>query len=130
MDRAVKSDAYMKLVLTVIAVCLVWICVKDMVGPQRSFAQGVSSDGREPVPVRIVEIARGRNGRTAAKWEPLLVSGSDRNGTLSVRMDQQSTVPVHVENWPESQPVQVNNWPKRVMAGWPPGSSNTPSRGK
>lgn len=34
-----KKDAYLKIILTVIAICLVWICVKDIkVAPNKLYA--------------------------------------------------------------------------------------------
>ena len=41
-----KSDKYLRFILTVIAICLVWICVRDIaVGPARLFA---GENGRAP----------------------------------------------------------------------------------
>ena len=41
-----KSDKYLRFILTVIAICLVWICVRDIVvGPTSLFA---GDNGRAP----------------------------------------------------------------------------------
>ncbi len=55
-----KSDRYLRIILTVIAVCLVWICVRDVaVGPSGLFAgdknrtDGIWVDGGE-LDVKIV----------------------------------------------------------------------------
>jgi len=44
-----KSDKYLKIILTIIAICLVWICVRDIeIGGNRLFA-GDSSFGEQEV---------------------------------------------------------------------------------
>ena len=128
MNRSTIPDAYTKFVLTVIAACLVWMCLADAVGPARSYAQEVATRSNEPLPVRIVEIARGSEGRHRARWDPFVVSGKGTSGSISVQVDRASTVPVRVENWPKSQSVRVDNWPPRVMSGTSPVKGNTPGR--
>ncbi len=59
-----KTDRYTKLCLTVIAVALVWLCIRDAapVVHARSEQQQVSivgNDSRNPVAVKIVAIERG-----------------------------------------------------------------------
>ncbi len=127
MNRTTIPDVYTKFVLTVIAVCLVWMCLDDAAGPARSYAQEVSTGGKEPVPVRIVEIARRRDGRGQARWDPFVVAGKGTSGSIPVQVDRASTVPVRVENWPKTQSVRVDNWPPRG-SGWSPVKGNLPSR--
>lgn len=58
-----KNDKYLRFILTVIAICLVWICVRDIaIGPSNLFAGnngrsgGVRVDGEE-LDVRIVGVS-------------------------------------------------------------------------
>jgi hypothetical protein len=44
----VKRDLYTKVILTIIAICLVWICVRDVkLGSQRLYAAANSNDEQE-----------------------------------------------------------------------------------
>lgn len=71
-----KSDRYLRFILTVIAICLVWICVRDIaIGPSSLFAgdegraPGVWVDGGElDVTVRRV------NGLALSLCEPISVT--------------------------------------------------------
>ena len=46
-----KNDRYLKIILTIIAICLVWICVRDInVGGKNVFASS-SADGQAEVEV-------------------------------------------------------------------------------
>jgi len=56
-----------------------------------------------------------------------VVAGKETNGSIPVHVDRASTVPVRVENWPNSQPVQVSNWPPRILSGWSPVKGSEPS---
>lgn len=75
-ERLVKIDLYTKVVLTIIALCLVWLCVKDMPVTRTASAQGAQ-------PVTIVGITQGMilpvgisgiDRYPSAPWEPLPVS--------------------------------------------------------
>jgi hypothetical protein len=90
-----KIDTYTKLVLTVIAAALVWLCVRDLppithaqAGPQEQPVTliGASIDPRAPLPVMIVGVKRhswtmnmdlGRPYQDSLPWEPLAVTSGD-----------------------------------------------------
>jgi len=39
-----KKDLYLKIILTIIAICLVWICIRDVtIGPNKAYARDVGS---------------------------------------------------------------------------------------
>lgn len=43
-----KNDRYLKIILTIIALCLVWICVRDIkIGPKKLYAGGSGSGEQE-----------------------------------------------------------------------------------
>lgn len=43
-----KSDKYLKVILTIIAISLVWICIRDVkIGGSKLFANGNSSEPQE-----------------------------------------------------------------------------------
>jgi hypothetical protein len=90
-----QIDTYTKLVLTVIAAALVWLCVRDLLPMAHAQArlQGqpvtlvdASINARTPLPVMIVGVKRhswtmnadlGRPYQDSLPWEPLAVtSGS------------------------------------------------------
>jgi hypothetical protein len=48
-----KIDRYTKIILTVIAICLIWICIKDIsLSPSKLFARPMGS--KDVTDVRIV----------------------------------------------------------------------------
>ncbi|OGP57865.1 MAG: hypothetical protein A2162_02285 [Deltaproteobacteria bacterium RBG_13_52_11b] len=70
-----KHDRYLRIILTIIAVCLVWICVRDIaVGPSSLIAgtngrsNGVWVDGGE-LDVTVTRV----NGLTLGLCEPIQV---------------------------------------------------------
>lgn len=71
-----KIDLYTKVVLTIIALCLVWVCVKDVSVTQTASAQGtqpvsiVGITGGLIIPVGISGIEQ----YPSAPWDPLPVS--------------------------------------------------------
>ena len=120
MSPQTKPDLYTKIVLTVIAACLVWLCLHNVPFTSPSYAQELPAAGAKPVPVRIVEIAPSRKGPARAAWEPIPVRGMGTGGALSVQVEGSTAVPVRVDNWPKTQSVTVANWPLRIQTGWPP----------
>lgn len=56
-----SQDRYTKVVLTVIAGCLLWICVRDLNPISEAFAQGAKSS--DVINVKIVDVDLGY-GRT------------------------------------------------------------------
>jgi len=64
--RIIKNDRYIRVVLTIIAVCLVWICIKDVrVGGNYLFAKNPGNRGQE------VYVARGYLDVTVVNGTPL-----------------------------------------------------------
>ncbi len=48
-DFNMKNDKYLKIILTIIAICLIWICVRDLrVGSNEVYAE-VNSNSQEEV---------------------------------------------------------------------------------
>jgi len=55
-DNFMKNDKYLKIILTIIAICLVWICVRDInIGSQKIYASN-NNAGQEEVWVTGGEI--------------------------------------------------------------------------
>ena len=84
-----RPDTYTKVVLTLIAVCLVWLCIKDAEGVRwtaPAFAEApepvtrvilVGVDTQDLVPVSLEQISRRESpgGMAVAGWEPIPVHG-------------------------------------------------------
>jgi LEA14-like dessication related protein len=96
MKEMVRIDLYTKVVLTVIAVCLVWLCLGGIL---RTTAP-LQAQGRELVDVRIRGIERAK----AEAWDPLGIAAGD---TLPVEVMNDQAVPVQIRN--ELVPVDVKN---------------------
>jgi hypothetical protein len=95
MKSNMQVDNYTKFILTVIAVCLVFICLKDV----KLFPMLYGS-APEIVDVRIkaIERLRGQN------WDPVMI---DTFNTLPVEVENSASIPVEVKNSP--LPVDVKN---------------------
>ena len=96
MKETVRIDLYTKAVLTVIAVCLVWICLGGVLRsapPLQAASQGL-------VDVRI----RGIEKDASAAWDPVAIMADE---TLPVEVQNQNAVPVQILN--ELVPVDVKN---------------------
>jgi hypothetical protein len=96
MKERVRIDLYTKVVLTVIAVCLVWICL----GGVLRTAVPLQAQGRGFVDVRI----RGIERDGAEAWDPVGIAAGD---TLPVEVMNDQAVPVQIRN--ELVPVDVKN---------------------
>lgn len=77
-----KPDLYSKCVLTVIAICLVWLCAKDVVSPNL-----VAHAQKEPQSVKIIAVELPKNATVPVSiaWPlhtPTLTSGG--RGTTGV----------------------------------------------
>lgn len=82
-----KNDKYLKIILTIIAICLVWICVKDIkIGTSKVYAK--DSSGTNVSEVYIV----GADFRALMKAGPMSV-------TVTAPFE------VTVTNWPNPQPA-------------------------
>jgi hypothetical protein len=82
-----KTDAYTKFVLTIIAICLVWICVKDIAVVPKAYAAQTGNI----VDVRI----RGIDRMTGEGWDSLPV---DFDEEIPVIVNNASAIPVDIKN--------------------------------
>lgn len=92
-----KSDRYLKFILTVIAICLVWICVRDIAfGPPRLFADedgrapGVWVDGGE-LDVTVTRV----NGLALSLCEPISVTIDKPDSKQASQLQKESDLQVH-----------------------------------
>ena len=67
-----KTDYYTKAILTVIAVCLSWICIRDIDLVTNAMAQTGSSDA--PMPVALYAQVRS-DANLSTKWVPVRGEG-------------------------------------------------------
>lgn len=91
-----KVDAYTKFILTIIAVCLVWICLRDVNMIPKAYA----SVADEIVDVRIRAIERS----SWEEWDSLHIEFSEN---MPVEVRGAITMPVEIKN--ELLPVDVKN---------------------
>lgn len=91
-----KIDVYTKFILTIIAVCLVWICMRDIDLIPKAYA----SSADDIVDVRIKAIER----TSGEKWDYLFIDSADE---VSVEVVNNRAIPVEVKN--ELVPVDVKN---------------------
>ena len=91
-----KADVYTKFILTVIAVCLVWICVRDMNVIPKAYA--ASADDVIDVRIRAIEKS------SWEEWDPLRIEVLD---DMPVEVKGAVILPVEIKN--ELLPVDVKN---------------------
>ena len=91
-----KVDTYTRFILTIIAVCLVWICIRDVNMIPKAYA----SSADEIVDVRIRAIERS----SWEEWDSLHIEVSEN---IPVEVRGTITMPVEVKN--ELVPVDVKN---------------------
>ncbi|MEW5901785.1 MAG: hypothetical protein AB1715_10020 [Acidobacteriota bacterium] len=96
MKTIVCVDLYTKVVLTVITVCLLWICV----GSFLRTAAPLQASGQNFVDVRI----RGIERNPGERWDSLEITAGD---DLPVEVRNREAVPVEILN--ELVPVDVKN---------------------
>jgi hypothetical protein len=96
MEKYMKIDAYTKFVLTIIAVCLVWICLKDFA----VFPALYAAEEQDVVNVKIVGFQR----TSWESWDPVMLDISDN---LPVDVKGSVILPVKIEN--EILPVDVKH---------------------
>jgi hypothetical protein len=86
METKMHVDKYTKSVLTVIAICLVFLCLKGLrLSP---LLYGAPSDAVD-VRIRAIERAPGQN------WDPVTIGIVDK---LPVEVDNDGAIPVEVKN--------------------------------
>ncbi len=93
MRNRISVDPYTKIVLTVIALCLVWLCLTDA----RAVAP-LAAQAQEAVDVRITAIGRG----TSAPWDPVSIRA---DVPLAAEILNEQSIPVVVTN--ELVPVDL-----------------------
>ncbi len=102
MKTKFNMDSYTKIILTIIALCLIWICLRDVkIFPNLYAANSEIVDVR----IKAVERTPGEN------WEPLVIEIFDN---LPVDVKNIVAIPVEVKN--QLLPVDVKNVDmKRVL---------------
>ena len=93
MKNRISVDLYTKVVLTVIALCLVWLCLTNA----RSVTP-LAAQGQEPVDVRILAIDR----QPSSRWDPVAIQADE---ALPTEVLNEQAVPVVVTN--EMVPVDI-----------------------
>lgn len=82
-----KKDKYLKIILTIIAICLVWICIRDIkIGSSKVYAN--DSNGAGATDVKIVD----------TNLHALMAAGPLEVFTVK-------PLEVTVTNWPNPQPI-------------------------
>jgi len=96
MIKKTKIDAYTKSILTVIAICLVWICLRDI----NLFPKAYAADSNDIVDVRIRAVEKTQGQR----WDSLVLEVSDK---MPVEVKNNAAIPVDIKN--DLLPVDVKN---------------------
>jgi len=91
-----KTEVYTKFILTVIAICLVWICVRDIHVIPKAYA--APADNLVDVRIRAIERIPGED------WDSFLV---DFDEEIPVKVNNTSAIPVDIKN--ELVAVDVKN---------------------
>ena len=91
-----KIDGYTRFILTVIALCLVWICVRDIPVIPKAYAE--PADNVVDVRIRAVERMPGE------EWDSFSV---DLGEQVPVIVNNSSPIPVNIKN--ERVAVDVKN---------------------
>ena len=75
-----KSDKYIKVILTIIAICLMWICIRDIkIGGNYLFAGNSNFSNQETIPVHLVDSSAHLSVHVAeishvyGRWDPIHV---------------------------------------------------------
>lgn len=82
-----KIDAYTKFILTVIAVCLIWICVRDIHLIPKAYA--APAQDIMDVRIRAIERLPGKG------WESFFV---DFKEEIPIKINDSKAIPVEVKN--------------------------------
>lgn len=93
MKDRISVDLYTKIVLTVIALCLVWLCLTNA----KSVAP-LQAQAPELVDVRIRAIDR----QAASRWDPIAIRADD---PLPAEIQNEESIPVVITN--EMVPVDI-----------------------
>lgn len=95
MRKRFNIDAYTKIILTIIALCLIWICLRDV-----KIFPNLYAYNPEIVDVRIKAVER----TPGENWEPFMIEIFDN---LPVEVRNVVAIPVEVKN--QLLPVDVKN---------------------
>ncbi|GEM_PF-1217396 len=95
MKTKMLIDSYTKIILTIIAVCLVWICLKDV-----KLFPVLYASSPDIIDVRIKAIERG----VELSWDPVVI---EVLGNLPTEVKNVTAIPVEVKN--ALLPVDVKN---------------------
>ena len=95
MKTNIHIDFYTKFILTVIALSLIWICLRDV-----KFLPRLYASNPELIDVRIKEIKR----EPGSGWDPVSIETSVN---LPIEVKNTTAIPVDVKN--ATLPVDVKN---------------------
>jgi len=95
MKTKITVDLYTKAILTIIALCLIWICLT-----QTPLTAPLRAQGQELVDVRIRAVERAE----AAPWDPLFIEAA---GIVPTELTNEDPIGVNVTN--ELVPVDVKH---------------------
>jgi hypothetical protein len=86
MESKMQVDKYTKFILTVIALCLVFLCLKGL-----TFSPLLYGSPQDTIDVRIkaIERAPGQN------WDPVMIGVTDK---FPVEVENEAAIPVEVKN--------------------------------
>jgi hypothetical protein len=95
-----NTDTYTKTILTVIAVCLVWLCIKDVELIPSAHAQEAAAAPRAPIKVEVVNAEKQavkveivEAGRDFEDYVPVIIRAidikeSDADGVVPVKIHE------------------------------------------
>ncbi|MFQ6108503.1 MAG: hypothetical protein ACE5L7_03000 [Candidatus Aminicenantales bacterium] len=95
MKRVIQMDTYTRIILTIIALCLIWICLRDI-----KISPSLYAADSELVDVRIKAVERGPGER----WDPFIIGTEE---SFPVEVKNMTAIPVEVKN--ELLPVDVKS---------------------
>jgi hypothetical protein len=97
-----RLDSYLRVVLTIIALCLLWQCVRDFATP--AFAQReaqrvliVGVEGQNLLPVSISKIDVPDTSPTRTKSLPITITKVAMDGPITLD-GQERTIPISIKN--------------------------------
>jgi hypothetical protein len=95
MKSKLQTNYYTKFILTIIALCLIWICLRNVIVFPKLYG---SNPDLIDVRIRAIERVPGQN------WDPVMIGIFDK---LPVEVENITAIPVEVKNSP--LPVDVKN---------------------
>jgi hypothetical protein len=99
-----RLDTYLRVVLTIIALCLLWQCVRDFSTPafaqreaQRVLIVGVEGQNFLPVSIAKIDVPDASGLLTGTKSLPITITKVALDGPLTVE-GQEKTIPISIKN--------------------------------